>query len=561
MNSRPIACNCDGPVQHIDVSSSYKIGDKGIYYLPVDSTPNQNIIIPLSELNFNVQKPSKQNLSLQLYGKYADLSMLKNNNNRNKKHVQSDEDVQTTSRKPLYIDIQFSKTETLATFSSEANADTIQQGNNKYLEECLDIHTVLHSRRNQTIPKLRENWGAEKFDKYNILSDFDLLKESNAKCAHLNDIVKQSINEIKQSLTTKLDGTKLHAQNRVNRHSYRNVSSILPDKTVHIKSTSTRNYININNSSTSKPVVTNDEYISSNEQKHNISKIIHNARPFVDWFSGVEADSTKTITGNLDKVTMVSVSTRSVVDATTKKSQLITNKTKSIHKEINNGIVNPIHKTSTNELTSMATDIPINPNYESTPLNDSENTDHDDNDFRSETLQLKVSTEIVNNTAIQKTTGTNCTTPNKCLASTKKGFPEIEFRNIVDAVSTDNLFVVDVSATTPSMIPANTAANSAENIIGISVDTTTYVYEPTSEANVNVNRDNSTSKTSEPELVKNASITGSIYFNYRNQNVPARFIQDPAGHVSISIDVITLCDKLNFANNGSLLIGVMCKCV
>lgn len=586
VNSRPVACNCEGPVQHIDVSASYDVGDKGIYYLPVNSAPNQSIIIPLSELKSNVKKPATKlnhtpNLGLQLHGKYADLSMLNIDKNRTKKHEESNENLQSTPAKPLYIDIKISKMGTSPTFSSEAKAATMYQGNDKHLKECLDIHTVLHSRDNNTISQLKENWGADKFDKYTNLSDTDLLKESNEKCALANDVIKQSKSEIKHSLPTK-SGSTLQVKNNVNQHSYTKISSLLPDLSVQIASTSIGNFIKINNIGTSTSVVTNEENMSSNDQKRNTFKIVREELPLVEWSSRVEPNGTETFEGNLENVTIVSSSTSPTDDASTMTSLFMTNENNSISSTEIDGILriisngseiytaSSVNKTSTDELIDMTTGLPINHYHRNPILKESNNMYeyHSIYDINKKTLQQMKSNEIGNNmTTIQRTTVTNC---DKCndLAVTKKTFTptlsrnlvsDTKFLDIVGAVATDALFVVAAS-TTPFAIPLFTGAKSSKDndIYGV---TTPYSYETTTEESVALFRDNSKSITSEPELVKDAWITGRIYFNYRNQNIPARFIQYPAGHVSISIDAITLCDKLNLASNGSILIGVMCKCI
>lgn len=580
VNSRPVACNCAGPVQHIDVSSSNDYGDKGIYYLPVDSAPKRSILIPFSEFKFNVQNPvtniiHKPNLEgLQLYGKHIYLPELKSQSrgpNRTKKHQQSNaynKDTQTTSSKPLYIDIQIRKTETSETFSREPNTGAIYQGKDKYLEECLDIHAVLHSRRSNTIPELRRMWSAEKLDKYVNLSDAELLKESNEKCSHPNDVVKQSINEIKQSLPTKLGSSQLNVKNTINHHSYSKVSSILPDMSLQIKSTSTGNIINIDNSGTSTSVVTNEEHnISTNGHKSNAFKMVDDSNSPVDWTREVNANNTETLKSNLENVSTISASTSPIDDTTIMKTLFTTNQSnsipsiemKGIQREDNNSseifTANPIHNITTNELTGIVTDIPINQYYGNVTLNNPENTER--NDSPKETSPFQYTTD---NMAVQTSTTE--------LAVTKTAFRNVEFQNIDDAVTTDSLFVVAASAstTTPSSIPAYVVTKSSRdedvsNEISSDEALTPSSYEMTTEVNINLNGENSNSETLEPKLMKDASVTGSIYFNFGNQNIPARFIQDPEGHVKISIDIIALCDKLNLSSNGSVLIGVMCKCV
>lgn len=536
-------CNCDGPMQHIDESSSYEIMDKDTFYLPVYSVHNQSILIPLSEISFNMQNPTTTSNNKPIINKKK---------TKKRKHGEAYyKEVETTSRRPIYIDIEISKTEAANSFSKETKDGTIYQGKQKYLEECVDIHTVLQSRRTHTIPKLKEKWGAEKLDKYGSLSDAELIKEGNAKCSYPNEIVNQSINDIKQSIPKKIGGSKLHVKNSVNHQMYSKVSSFHPDMSVHVQSTSTGSFANIDNSGTSTSVVTNKEYkVHKNEQKNSNSVgMVDEEHPLYDWpheFEFTIVNGTETLNNNLEIVTTTS-STKPLIDyAHTTNNLLITKK----QKETNNEINNSINKKPTDEVTGIVpmTNSGIYQYYDEATLNYLEDLAVNDNYFPTETPSHESTTENGYNKAVQTTTSTYRETivKNKLYSDLMP----------LHTVTPDVPFMEAISTIPPSYTKLPYDKSPFDEYM--SGDPT--VYQTTTEVSTNLNGDLYSSKLSDLEVMKESSLSGSMFFNFGNEYIPARFIQDSTGQLTIRIDIKALCDKLNYATNGSVLIGVMCKC-
>lgn len=58
------------------------------------------------------------------------------------------------------------------------------------------------------------------------------------------------------------------------------------------------------------------------------------------------------------------------------------------------------------------------------------------------------------------------------------------------------------------------------------------------------------------------SITGQLYFLYDDQQLPARFVQNPDGKINLGIDAQALCDRLTSSSeNRPSLLSIMCNCV
>lgn len=58
---------------------------------------------------------------------------------------------------------------------------------------------------------------------------------------------------------------------------------------------------------------------------------------------------------------------------------------------------------------------------------------------------------------------------------------------------------------------------------------------------------------------KRHDIVGKLYFLFGDNQVPARFVQDAEGQITLGIDGTTLCDKLLNNQNNSLIIAALCN--
>lgn len=517
--------------------------DKGIFYLPVYSTPNQSILIPLSELSFNSQFPTTKLSNKQKMG-------LITNKKKTKKHKYSEsyyEQAEPTTRKPIYIDIEISKLESSQSLANKGKDGTVYYGKEQYLEECIDIYTVLQSRRTHTMPELKEKWSPKKLEKFGRLSDAELIKEGNAKCALPDDVVKQSTNEIKQSVPTK--ASKLHVKNSVNHQMYRKVSSLIPEMSLQVKTTSTGNFVNIDNTGAATSVVTNEEHseehnIQANEQNSNLIGlgVVEHERPPFDWPSYLDSTTTSKRPESWYESLISTTSPTPLLDeGYTIKSLLITNKQKEVTHEIETSN-NSKSKKPTDELTGIG-DAALYQYYEEATMNYLEDLAINENYFTTEAP-----------TTAPPTTPLNW----ESAFSSKDKYADL---SPLDDITPDSVFLDSVSSSSPSPFTEFPPDKSPfDYYVSGDITSSVTVYQTTTEPSRNILADILSSKLADTDMLQETAVSGKMYFNFGNDYVPARFMQEPSGEISIRIDVNALCDKLNLSTNGSILIGVMCKC-
>ncbi|KAI8430843.1 hypothetical protein MSG28_000992 [Choristoneura fumiferana] len=206
LNIAPSSCNCTLSA----ASASKEITlqkDTGVYFVPAEAdlfqrqfTPQPFLISNPVKFNPKTNRIKKESVDKEDYS--HELSERVDTYESSKTFIQASND--DGSQPPSYLDLEIQDV-------SNSETAVVQQGNSipslesaeKVLVECLDLHILEFTRKYGLVENFSEFWEARNLKIYKDLSDSDLNEKIKEYCSETENLMKQSLEDIKRGVPKK----------------------------------------------------------------------------------------------------------------------------------------------------------------------------------------------------------------------------------------------------------------------------------------------------------------------------------------------------------------------
>ncbi|XP_052752674.1 uncharacterized protein LOC116413282 isoform X2 [Galleria mellonella] len=581
------------------IKPAFQHGETAIYYEPAEHVPSEGVSFvyhPFIILNPTFRRHSVSNTvnpAIKITSHIEDniKEETKPSTKYKRKHNFTQKLQTEPEERPLYLDIAIQDTvrsrSSVKEFSSIDDLQVIEQN----LLDCIDLHVLIYSRKNNNITKLKEIWGDNKFKKYDNLSNSDLMIKIQSKCGQPASVIKQSLNEIKKALPRKNATEHKPGQNdkfdeiitelpkatdikgsyftRSDELSSSTVKTTSAEKTQFEEKTTTSKYFSksLNNLSKNniKLISTRSTALNASNEQNEINQqtLTSTIEPTIQYYT----EDSVTTSYNNRHITQSFSKKDSLLSVSPTSSEAIPENEylpKNILKDSN------ISNTSTEHFFS---DLPNNHSDKDINTIGFSYTDSHENISPAET-----STEnaVIDHSNITKNyqdlqsegrvhkehillNSTTTVGDNRIL------YPEGEMKipKVIVKEYPNDTVISEISGN--ELLPNNDFTYSTiQPILNILKENNTYsdtnftfgVHKP-----INKNTEIGSTKSFGIQGSPRPEIIGKLYFHFNNESIPVHFVQESDGTINVGLDGISLCDELNNSGrNKSVLLTVLCNC-
>ncbi|XP_031767408.1 uncharacterized protein LOC116413282 isoform X4 [Galleria mellonella] len=504
------------------IKPAFQHGETAIYYEPAEHVPSEGVSFvyhPFIILNPTFRRHSVSNTvnpAIKITSHIEDniKEETKPSTKYKRKHNFTQKLQTEPEERPLYLDIAIQDTvrsrSSVKEFSSIDDLQVIEQN----LLDCIDLHVLIYSRKNNNITKLKEIWGDNKFKKYDNLSNSDLMIKIQSKCGQPASVIKQSLNEIKKALPRKNATEHKPGQN----DKFDEIITELPKATDIKGSYFTRS----DELSSSTVKTTSAEKTQFEEKTTTISPTSSEAIPENEYLpknilkdSNISNTSTEHFFSDLPN------------NHSDKDINTIGFSYTDSHENIS-----PAETSTENAVIDHSN---ITKNYQDLQSEGRVHKEH---------ILLNSTTTVGDNRIL---------------------YPEGEMKipKVIVKEYPNDTVISEISGN--ELLPNNDFTYSTiQPILNILKENNTYsdtnftfgVHKP-----INKNTEIGSTKSFGIQGSPRPEIIGKLYFHFNNESIPVHFVQESDGTINVGLDGISLCDELNNSGrNKSVLLTVLCNC-
>ncbi|KAM3968422.1 uncharacterized protein ACR2FA_001808 [Aphomia sociella] len=560
--------------------------EAAVYYEPAEHVPSERVSFvyhPFIILNPTFRRHTishNMNPSVKVSPRIADdikdetkrrIKYKRKNNVTHKLDIQLEED------RPLYLDVSVQESSNSRSSAKELGELGDMQLIEQNLMDCIDLHILVYCKKNNNITELKKIWGENKFKKYDNMSDSELMINIKNKCNQPSNIHKSTdIDDKTDHIVTvtevptefKSMGSNNNNGNFTTTDTFIKGSSFLEDhtstsqyvekslnnstnnvmKTISTRSTPTNSSVDQAEKSQQHPASTiypNNQYYYEDTAVKSPGDIDSIQSPSIDHSVYlVSPDTFVTFTETNPLISNNSINTETQITTTERlfaDSSMIPYSERETSTVDSSYIYNkkPVSETVPEhyKVTTPGYDFELKENEinEHKELSSATNINeirvlYPENELKIPKLIVK---EYPNDTIISEVTGNEL-------------MPNNDFTH---SVLTDKPYL----STTEDNIINKNSVDYSNNVVSSAV---------IGAINMEDIKDIKASNTSlQIRSTPQSEVTGKLYFNFRNESIPVRFVQKSDGAISMGLDGMSLCEELvRSGQNKSTLLTVLCNC-